>query len=550
MQCRLKTGADALAYTALVVGVLVAVNVLGSRFFWRLDLTEQKVFTLSDASKRLVAGLEDKLSIKVFLSKDLPPRVAQVGRYVRDLIDEYATHSGGKVSWEVIDPGDNTEAQQEAARMKVQKARLQVMERSKISVGESYLGIGFSYQGKVEAIPLVRDVEGLEYEISSIVKHLSSRKKKVAFSEGHGEPGAQAGLAAVFGALAQYDVTTAKLGDGAAIPDDVDALMVIGAQQSLGPRAQYDIDRMLMRGKSVALLLDGMTLETPRGQMPPGQVPPRIARANDIGLTDMLEHWGLSLRSDIVLDPQNARVPLQVGPGQAVFANYPGFPVLTDLDRESPVSRDLKGVVPVLPSSIELLGPLKEGKKNGVEATILARTTPESWRQTEIFIFDPMHPPKPTTDRGPFSIAVALKGKFKSFWAGKPPPEADRPDGEAAPPPDQPTESVTPEEGVTESPASARLVLVGDSDFLRDGYLRFFPTNGTFFLNLVDWLAQDEALIGIRAKQEDNRPLRQVDDAKLAWVKYGNVVGLPLLFILVGIARWRVTAARRARTRL
>jgi gliding-associated putative ABC transporter substrate-binding component GldG len=545
---RLKTGADALAYSALVVGILVAANVLGARFFHRFDLTEQKVFTLSQASKDLVARLDDKLTIKVFLSKDLPPRVAQVGRYVRDLVDEYATNAKGHVTWEVVDPGDSPELQQEATRMKVQKARLQVMERSKISVGESYLGIGFQYQGKIEAIPLVRGVEGLEYEISSIVKRLSAGKRKIAFSEGHGEPGPQQGLAAVTGALGQYEVVTARLGDGSAIPGDVDALVVIGAQQSFGPRAQYEIDRLLMRGKAVALLLDGMTLETPRGQMPPGQVPPRIARANDHGLGPLLEHWGLALRPDVVLDAQNARVPLQVGPGQAILANYPGFPVLTDLDRTNPVSRDLKGLVPVLPSSIELLG--GDAKSAGLETTVLARTTPEAWRQSEIFIFDPLHPPKPTGDRGPFTIAVARKGRFKSYFAGKPTPEPDKADGETEPAPELPVESVPPEEGVTESPASARLVLVSDSDLVRDGYLRYFPSNGTFFLNLVDWMAQDEALIGIRGKQEDNRPLAQVDDARLFWVKYGNVVGLPMAFILLGVVRWRVRVSRRAAVRL
>jgi len=546
---RLKTGADALTYSALIIGILVAANMLSTRYFLRLDLTEARIFTLSDASKRLVAALPDKLTVKIFLSKDLPPRVAHVGRYVRDLIDEYATHSKGKVSWEVIDPGDNPDVQQEAVRMKVQKARLQVVEKSKISVGESYLGIGFQYQGKIESIPLVQGVEALEYEISSIVKRLSAGKKKVAFSQGHGEPGQSSGLGAVHDLMPQYELSTVSLGDGKALPDDLDALIVVGAAQPLGPRAQYDIDQVLMRGKSVALLLDGMTLETPRGQMPPGQVPPRIARENQLGLSDMLAHWGLALRGDIVLDAQNARVPLQVGPGQMVLANYPGFPVLTELDRQSPVTRDLKGIVPVLASSIELIGPLKNGKGGGLEATVLARTTGESWRQTEIFIFDPMHPPKPGNDRGPFPIAVALKGKFKSFFAGKPAPQADKPEGET-PAETEPVESINPEVGVSESPPTARLVLVSDGDFPRDGYLRFFPSNGTFFLNLVDWLAQDEALIGIRGKAEDNRPLRQIDDAKVTWIKYGNVVGVPLLFILLGIVRWRMRASRRASARL
>ncbi|MEK6608402.1 MAG: GldG family protein [Myxococcota bacterium] len=536
MNRRFKTGANAVTFSAAVLGSVVVANLLSSRLFARLDLTEQKVFTLSKASKEVVAALPDRMTVKAFLTKQ--QELQYTARYVRDLLEEYATASKGKLSWQAVDPDTDAAAKQEATRMKVEPVRLQQMGAAKFSVETAFLGIGFQYGGEIESIPTVNpnSLAGLEYQITSLVKRMSQRKRKVAFSQGHGEPGFSAGLGALRGNLEQYETTTVDLKENAQIPQDVDALLIVGPQEPFDEKAKEAIDQFVMRGKSLAVLVDGMVLETPRGQMPPGQLPPQVARANDVGLSDLLKHYGASIEADMVLDEQNAVVLMQVGPGQVMPVNYPGFPIVTDIDRKNPAVKGIRGIVPVFPSSVTIN---EAAKSAGVEITVLARTTAKAWKQKDIFLFDPLNTPKPTEERGAYPIAVAIKGTLTSFYAGKPPA------GEAA------EESAPPD--ATPQSAAARVVVIGDSEFTRDdGLRRLRPVQGaaqaniTFMVNLVDWLAQDEALIAVRSKTGTHRPLRTVEPGTISAIKYGNAVGIPVALILFGIVRWRIRRASRA----
>jgi gliding-associated putative ABC transporter substrate-binding component GldG len=536
---KLQHGGNAVLFTLLTLAILVLANFVASRKFGRLDLTEAQVFTISDASRKLVASLPDQLKATAFISADLPPQVRAIARYLRDILEEYSTASKGKMKWEVVDPRDD-KAKEEARRLKVQQARLSVFEKSKASVSESYLGVAFQYGGKIEAIPFVTDIATLEYQISSTVRRLVGKRKKVGFATGHGEASPYQGLGAAREALKDYDVTTVDLTEGKTpIPADLDVLVMVGPQQPLAERAKYELDQFLMKGKGLALFVDGMILETPRGQMAPGQLPPRIARGNSIGLRDQLEHYGVRLNEDIVMDQQNARVVLPVSQEQRVITNYPAFPVITNLSKASPITRELKALVAVFASSLTLTQEAREGKA-GVNATVLATCSPASWRQTGFFLFNPLQPPQPTKELGPFNLGYTLQGRFKSFFAGKavPAPGPARPPREKDPKPTGAGKS---------SPEGARLVIFADSDLIKDQFLGVFPQNLLVLQNTIDYLAEDESLIAIRAKGQTHRPLRQVEDSTVSLAKYGNIVGLPIAFIVVGIVRWRLRKSRRRR---
>ncbi len=536
---KLQQGGNAILFTVLAIAILVLCNFVASRTFGRVDLTEDQVFTISDASRKLVASLPDQLKATAFISSDLPPQVRAIARYLRDMLEEYATASKGKLKWEVVDPRDD-KAKEEARRLKVQQARLSVFEKSKASVSESYLGVAFQYGGKVESLPFVSDLATLEYQISSTVRRLTGKKKKIGFTNGHGEANLYQGLNAAREAIKDYEVTTVELAEGKApIPPDVDVLVMVGPQQPLAERAKYELDQFLMKGKGLALFVDGMILETPRGQMAPGQLPPRIARGNSIGLRDQLEYYGVRLNEDIVMDQQNARVVLPVSQEQRVITNYPAFPIITNLSKASPITRELKAFIPVFASSLTLTQEVREGK-GGVKATVLATCSPASWRQTGFFLFNPLQPPQPTKELGPFNLAYVLQGRFKSYFAGKAAP----PPGPAAPPREK---EQRPSGGGPTSPEGARLVVFADSDLVKDQFLGIFPQNLLLLQNTIDFLAEDETLIAIRAKGQTHRPLRQVEEGTISLAKYGNIIGLPAAFILVGVLRWRLRKLRRQR---
>jgi ABC-type uncharacterized transport system involved in gliding motility auxiliary subunit len=115
---------NAILYALFVAGAVVLVNLIGTRLFHRVDLTEKNIYTLSKASKDLVKTLPDFLSVKAYISKDLPPEIKRLSRDVRDKLDDYRTSSGGRFRWEAVDPATDKKLEEEASRCKVQKKNL------------------------------------------------------------------------------------------------------------------------------------------------------------------------------------------------------------------------------------------------------------------------------------------------------------------------------------------------------------------------------------------------------------------------------------------
>ena len=533
-------GSNAIIFGALTVGAVCLINLISSRQFTRFDLTEDKIYSLSEASKKLVHNLPDRLTVKAFISGDLPEheQLKAIERYLRDTLDEFAASSDGKMTWEALDPSKDDKIKDEARRLKVMPRSLGVYKKNQSAVAQAYMGVAFQYAGNVESIPFVVSLNDLEYQVASTIKRLTVKRKKIGFTSGHGEPTTQRGIAGISRRLRDYETTTVDLTGGKKpIPDDVDILMVIGPNKRFAPRAQYEIDQFLMKGKSVAFAIDGMVLETPRGRFGK-QAPPRIGRANNVGLRQQLEYYGAKLNEDMIMDRQNQRVQLPAAQGQVVVTNYPGFPVVTTLDKESPITRKLRVFVSVFPASVELTKWALD-KKN-ITSTVLASSSAASWRHKGFFLFDPLHPPKPTKELGPYPLAVSLRGKIRSFFDGKPVP----PPGEAKGPKDKATKP----KGTKFSPDSARVVVIGDSDLFRDQFLGLSQGhNVNLFLNTADYLAADESLIAIRSKAQTRRPLENLEEGTTLMAKVANIVGVPLLFILLGVGRWRWHRARRKR---
>ena len=532
--------ASALVFMLFVSGIVVDVNLLAAQRAARLDLTADHVYTISEASKRLARSLDDRLTIKAFIGRELPPRVKTLARYIADTVVDYANYSEGRIEAEVIYIGEgDKEAKQEAARYKVQPLKIGQYSSSKTSVQLSYLGVAFQYGGKIEVLPPNVVVSDLEYQISSTIKRMTRKKRiKIGFSSGHGEPSFHRGLATIKHFSKDFEAIAVDLSEGKTpIPDDIAVLMVVGPKKRFAPRAKYEVDKFLMRGGALGVFIDGMVLETPRGDLKGHQL--QVARANATGLEDMLEYYGVKVRPTIVMDKRNRPLPLVRSNGRTLLVNYPGFPVVTALDKKNPVTQFLKFVLFAFPSALELVGPAKtEG--DGLKSTVLASSSAESWLQQGFFLYNPLHRPQEGKERGPFPLAVTLNGSFRSFFSGRKVPEPGPALGLS--------EKAANPDGSKKSSASARLLVVGDSDFVQDQFIRFSPGNLPFFLNSMEYLAQDTSLIAIRGKQQTGRRLEKTEDGDISLAKWGNALGVPVLFVLLGLFRWRLRSAARQRS--
>src|SRR3954451_18289551 len=296
---KVASASNATAYVLLTIGAVVLVNLIGTRVFGRLDLTENHVYTLEPGSKAIVSNLPDYLTVKAYISKELPPELQSVARYTRDILDDYRTYSKGKLRFEVFDPTNDKKVEDEAGQCKVQKLQVQVMRSQKFEVGAYYLGICFQYQGKDEAIPQATQVEGLEYRISSLLKRMTQKKQKLAATNGHGEADLQ-----YLKHIEEFDVTNVNP-SSAPIPDDVDAIIVPGPKQPFDDKGRREIDAFLMKGKGAIFMVDGMAMSAPRTQgMPPEMMAgqPKIGQPNDTGLNEVLEKYGFKVGQDFVLD--------------------------------------------------------------------------------------------------------------------------------------------------------------------------------------------------------------------------------------------------------
>jgi gliding-associated putative ABC transporter substrate-binding component GldG len=532
-----SVASNAAFFLVAVIGIVVAVNLISTRVFGRLDMTDTKVYTLSPASKDVVRDLKDYLTVKAYISDTLPPELKSLSRYLRDLLDEYRANSKGKLKFEAVDPVA-AKLEEEASSCGVRKLQIQKMEDQKIEVGAYYLGLCLEYEGKNEAIPEIVNLEGVEYQITSIIKRMTQKKRKLALTTGHGELELSQGLQTLQKVLSDEFDTTSINPSTTPIPDDVDALLVGGPKQAYDDKGRHEIDTFLMKGKGAIFLVDGMAMSSPRGHADMGGQVPKVGQANDAGLNDLLKNYGFTVEQDFVLDArQNAPGPVDVGGGRRMLANAPMYVgvQLDANDKDFTPSAGISAMIFPYASSVQLVGPLKDGKPARGKLWKLAETSPASWKVSGFFMYSPatkLEEPKDPKDRGPFALGYAYEGVLRSAYA--PPVNAGMSSADS-----------------NDSKKKVRLMVIGDSDFASDEYYqmsRYLPIYGNgaqLLLNSLGWALEDEALTPVRAKTVTSRPIQLDPDQKVAAIKAFNIIGIPLAFCLFGIFRWRVRGRRR-----
>ena len=118
----------------LAAAILVVVNLIGLNFFGRLDLTDDRVYSLSRASKDIVENLEDPVTIKAYFSADLPAQFASNRRFLRDKLNDYRAYGGQNVAYEFIDPGEDEDIRAEATRLGIPPVQIQVIESDNVQL--------------------------------------------------------------------------------------------------------------------------------------------------------------------------------------------------------------------------------------------------------------------------------------------------------------------------------------------------------------------------------------------------------------------------------
>ncbi len=488
---RRQTRYGALAGTSilLVVAIVVALNYVLARQNQRWDLTAGGQYSLSDQTRQVLDTLAAPIRILVFAREPDFPRF-------QDRLEGYAYQSS-RVTIDYID------------------ADRQPMLARQYDV-QSYGTIVFEYEDRVERV----DSDAEQDLTNALIKVVEGAEQTVYFLEGHGEKthadSNRDGYSTVSAALEldNFEVDSLVLAQQGAIPDDATVVVAAGPQTDLLPGEIDALGAYLDRGGKLLLLLDPPVT----GNEPAPE-----------GLLGLVRAWGIEVGADVVVDASGVGQLFGADASVPVAANYPLHPITErfNLLTAYPLARSVSAAA---------------GRPDGRIPQSFIETGPQSWQEADIdsLVTGQVELDEESGDRpGPVAIGMAVSAPAPApadagdGAAGETGAESDAAEGSPA---DAPDDESDPEGGDAPAPPETRLAVIGDSDFASNAVVGI-QGNRDMFLNTVNWLAQQENLISIRAREPEDRRLTLTASAqrRIFWL---SVLLLPAAILGVGVYTW------------
>lgn len=474
---------------AVIIAIAVVVNLFGQSFTVRFDATAQNIYSLSAATKRILADLDDTVRFTFYRSKKLPTQMELVSRDIQDLLRDYQKFGGRHAELNVKYPDQDEEAAMEAREQGVPAIRFNVLSQDEFTVQEGYIGIVVEFLDKQEVIPFVQSTDDLEYRLSRAILALrSTAKPKVGYVSDFGGKMLEEVAAFAEQLRQNYTIEDVRLSaseEGQAvdqIDESIDVLIIAAPTQAYSEAAIAEVKNFVSRGGKIFWMLPGVTVDTSR----------LSAAGVKTGLEDILAGAGIEVRQDLVADIRSHET---VNFSAGLFTYFYPYPYWVRANTGRHVlAGNIQQVMLPWPSSVML------DESAPGDAYPLVETTPQGVRFTSNFQLSPDRLPDFTSlETASYTLAAAV-------------------------------ENIPAAEG---QPAG-RWVIVANSEFLGDSMLAQFPQNGSLALNAIDWLSQNDALVAIRSKQ--SQPAAMIWPSKSAQTaaKWGNTVGAPIVVGLVG----------------
>ncbi len=546
--------ADWLRFAA-VVGALLLLNFIGQRLFFRLDLTEEKRYTMAPATKRLLSELKEPVTITVYLTGDFPPAFRRLEQGVRETLNGFKVYGGANLNYIFLDPSAaSTEANRNKFYQLLFKKGLKPTNLGATENGKRVEKIIFPWAvvnvgGKEKNVLLLRgsqtetpnvrlnqSIEGLEYELASTIRNLTpGRRKRIGVVQGHGElSNTEAGD--MLGAWQQqYDVYRVSL---AQVPDlrALDAIVVAQPKAPYSETEKFKLDQFITQGGRALFFVDALRVDLDSVSRNGAA----LATPYNLNLDDLFFKYGLRLNPNLVLDLNSGRIPLVTG----VEGNKPKiepmpwqlYPLVNKFSPH-PITRNLDAVY------LKFAGNIDTVKAVGIRKTALMTTS----RYTRVLpapvpinFNDARLEPNPKLYQKGFQpVSYLLEGQFTSLFANRTRPG---------------TMQFQPQKSPQARPS--KIVVVSDGDFIRSeidqktgrpfrlGFDRLANTefaNRELVLNATDYLLDETGLIAVRGKQITLRPLDKVRlaEERRRWQLLNLGAPLVLLGLLGALRAWR-----------
>ncbi len=512
------------AALALLAVLFVAVNVLVSFTLTaqRVDLTADRLYSLSPATQRVLDAIEEPVTLRLFYSKRLGTQAPGYGIYaerVQDVLREYASRSGGKVIVEIYDPTPFTPVEDRAVSYGLQQIPLEGVE------GTVFFGLaGSNMTDDVETIPFLQpDREALlEYDLTKMIYSLSQGSSgkvgiigslKIDGDVRMGQMGRPEQVPPMLVAERIREILDVETlpNDIQKIPDDI-AILMVAYPKNLSPRTLFAIDQYILGGGKAAIFVDPYA-ESQAGPMTGGP----MADAPSSTLEPLFDAWGLEMPVDKVVGDRFAA--RRVGqPNGRDYVSYVPWLLLRgarNLNRTSPITAQIDSL------AVASAGALSVREGAAITLDPLATSSPGSMLIDVKKLMGPVPEPEKLLREyeaaDAYVIAGMVTGKVKSAYPEGRPALAEGQDDD----PDAVFDTV-----LTESKGPIETIVVADSDVLTDRFWvqfrEFFGRrvavpgagNGDFVANVMDALTGSSALLDLRGQGSSYRPFEVIEQIK------------------------------------
>lgn len=539
----------------LIISVLsvIVLNFIASKLFYRFDLTAEKRYTLTPATKNLLGNLKQQVEIEVFLDgKDLPAGMKLLKNETKELLQEFRTYSKGYVTYKFTDINSIKKQDQREKKYEelvgkgIKPVNLEVNSNSGfveklifpgalIKTTEREIPIQilenqFSFGGAQGSIN--NSINFLEYKLAnSIQKLVKKTPPRVAFLQGHNELPIDH-LQDILQTLSaqNFEVGKIDLGTEPILNNNIDVLVVAKPQMAFLEEEKFLIDQYIMHGGKVIWLIDASTADLQNFQ----QAPTFLATPLELNIEDILFRYGVRFNYDLTMDLYCTQIPIIETVGgnpQPKLFPWVFYPLAVSRNNH-PIVKNIDPIWFRFPSSIDVLN------NPNIKSTVLAATSSYSRTQPlpfEIYLMGAKQKPNPSLlNKKDVILSVLLEGKFTSFYLN------------------QYTEdlkSIMAKQGASFIGKSnpSKMIVISDGDVIANdldskgmpvalGYDRYSQqqfSNKDFILNCVEYLVDDNNLIEARNREVKMRLLDKalLSEKKELWQFL--VFAVPLFIVSV-----------------
>ncbi|SHM77895.1 gliding motility-associated ABC transporter substrate-binding protein GldG [Flavobacterium chilense] len=533
----------------ITVFVLIVLNVLGSLFFHRFDLTKDKRYTLSETSLQIVKQVKNPLSIKIYMQGDLPPDFRRLQQETKQLLEEFQAYNSNIV-FEFVNPLENEDESMDMIKSLYQKGltpiNITVDDKGKQSQAMVFPWAIAVYNNKEVNIPLLKNIMGasttqkvigsiqhLEYSIADAINKISKDKqKKVAIIKGNGEL-SEIHIAKLLRQIREsYYIGPFTLDSVAKNPNGTlealkkyDLAIISKPTETFSDEEKQVLDQYIMNGGKTLWLIDQVAADMDSLYNQAGAT---LAYPRDLNLNDMFFKYGFRINPDLVKDENGSPIKLATGE-QGSATQYQDFiwkyAPLVQPTSQHPIVKNLGGIRFDFASPIDTL-------KNGIKKTVLLQSSQYSKvigtpAEINLNIVTEKTSPQDYLNKGNIPLSVLLEGSFHSAFENR----------------------VLPfkENSFLAKGKANKMIVIADGDLARNqldknmmpvelGYDQRTGNlydNKDFMMNCINYLLDDTGLINIRSK-DVNLPLL---DKEKVYENYSLTqfitIGLPILILLI-----------------